>query len=664
MKLLEEENYDLELRIGKFLAIAGIFLFPFVLFPGFWRPVVVSKVFFIFIVIEFLLFLFLIFCLKKHEVYFRKSYISTALLVYLGVIFVSSIAGEDFTYSFWSTFSRGTGIATWLHYFIFFFLVSVIFKEERDWRHVFRALTLSSYLVALGSFLGINGLGWKGMNYFVQGGSFFNNTSYNGAYLLLAFFFILVGVFMENRKDWRALYFVSLFAIFFNPDLFNFSIFTGKVGIIEALENPSLFLGLARTSTILLWLGVILAILLLIFHKIKNKKTTIILASSLLILFLGIYIYGLSSLIRGDGIIYEKYRASAGIARPIAWGIAVEGIKERPLLGHGLENFSYVYQDRLDPRLVTLEAGFHFDDPHNYTLSQFLEVGTIGALSMLIVFAFIVFVSFKYYLKEKQYYLLFIPFIFFIHFLQMQTFFEAYNTLFLTFLILAFLVYKEPILKFKIPHMSYLNFYQIAAVILLVTSFFFFVYFPLSDSRFLYDYLRRPEKIDLGDISRKMKHLTLDPVETLSITSKNFSDFSIKNMGLIHLQNLFPAVEKEGAIYLETYRNFYPKYSHNFVFLLHYADFAGSAYFFDLDTLKEGEKIAREALQISSNYPQPYLILAANLYYQNRYEEAITYAQKAQEIDHSSLESESFLNRLKARNTKGKSPVVINLFGF
>jgi len=658
-----EEKTDLELKIGKFLALTGIFLFPFVLCESLWRPIVVSKIAFIFIITEFLLFLFLVWSLKKGEISLRKSYINIALLVYIGVMFISAVWGQDFTYSFWSTFGRGTGVVTWLHYFSFFLLVSTIFKGENDWRNVFRVLALSSSIVALGSFLGLDGFRWDQMAYFAQGGSFFNNTSYSGAYLVLAFFFVFTGIFIENQKSWRVLYYISLFLIFFNPDLFNFSIFTGKVGIMEAIQDPFLFFGLARTSSIVLWFGIILAILLFVFHRLKDKKKTILLVLSLLIFSSGIYLYGLSSLIKGEGVIYDTYVKQAIVARPIVWNIALEGIKERPLLGHGLENFMYVYQNRLDTDILTLEYGFNFDDPHNYTLSQLVEVGVLGGICMLSVFILIVFTSLKYYKEENRYYLLLIPFIFFLHFLQMQTFFEAYNTLFLAFLILAFLVHKEPAWKWRIPNMNYLNIYQMFAVVLLVLSFVFFVYFPLGDSRFLYNYQNDSEKVNIGYISRQMGNLTIDPVETLGVASKNFSNFSLKNMGVIHLQNLFPSVEKEAKVYIETYRELYPKYSHNFIFLLHYADFASSAHFFGLDTLEEGEKAAREALEISSTYPQPYLILAANLYYQDKNEEAIKYAQKAYEIDNSLLESESFLNGLKAKNS-GKNPLIINLFGF
>jgi O-antigen ligase/tetratricopeptide (TPR) repeat protein len=75
--------------------------------------------------------------------------------------------------------------------------------------------------------------------------------------------------------------------------------------------------------------------------------------------------------------------------RSIIWGMSVEGIKERPLLGWGQGNFNYVFNAQYDPRLYSQEQWF--DRVHNIFFDWLIAGGIIGLISYFSIFAAVVY---------------------------------------------------------------------------------------------------------------------------------------------------------------------------------------------------------------------------------------------------------------------------------
>jgi len=71
--------------------------------------------------------------------------------------------------------------------------------------------------------------------------------------------------------------------------------------------------------------------------------------------------------------------------RSIIWGMAWEGVKERPLLGWGQGNFNYVFNEQYDPRLYEQEQWF--DRVHNIALDWLIAGGVLGLISYFSIFA-------------------------------------------------------------------------------------------------------------------------------------------------------------------------------------------------------------------------------------------------------------------------------------
>ena len=75
--------------------------------------------------------------------------------------------------------------------------------------------------------------------------------------------------------------------------------------------------------------------------------------------------------------------------RMVIWQIAIDGFKERPLLGWGPENFSYTFDKHYNPKHYSIIAGFGawYDRAHNIFLDYLNQAGILGLLSFLGIFA-------------------------------------------------------------------------------------------------------------------------------------------------------------------------------------------------------------------------------------------------------------------------------------
>ncbi len=634
----------------KYLVVFGIFAFPFVIFKSLAFPQVFSHVVFAFTLIEILAVLFLWYAAKEGKVVLKKSWVTLALCAYILVLLITAFTGSEFGYSLWTNYSRMTGVVTWLHYSVLFFIVSVVFDQEGDWRMIFRAVMLSGGLLALFSFLGVDGLGLASFAFLKQGGSFLGNTSYNGAYLVLVALFSFIGVFFEQKKIWKVVYGLSFLLIFFNPDLFNFGLFNGAVSFQAILQDPLMLFGLARTSSIVLWIGILGLLALFGISKLKNKKHVVGVALLCLVVALGVYIYGFASILQGQGKIYENYVSHSGTVRPIVWDMAVTGIQERPLFGYGNGNFKYVYQDHLDARVIALEDPPWFDRAHNFVLDELVGTGGIGAFLLCLLFGLIVYVSFQQYLKKEKVWFLFVPFIFFLHFLQLQTFFQTDSTLFLCLLILAFLVSSEKTITIPIRRSFVTAILQWGGVALGVFLFIVCVYVPVRENRVIQlvkDATSRNDRIAL--LKTRTDNLFIDPVETLRQLSSKFMGDSVRLAQEIQAKGLMSYAQEEYNLYISVYESYMPRYAHYHRYLIEYANLINNAFIFGINNLPKGEELARQAIEISPVYPHPYWVLAVNLQYQGRTEEALLYAKQAYDIDPTNKQSQELYGTLAER---------------
>ena len=76
-------------------------------------------------------------------------------------------------------------------------------------------------------------------------------------------------------------------------------------------------------------------------------------------------------------------------SRFMVWNMALQGFKEKPVLGWGQENFNYVFNKYYNPKMYDQEQWF--DRTHNVFLDWLIAGGILGILSYLLMFFAVVF---------------------------------------------------------------------------------------------------------------------------------------------------------------------------------------------------------------------------------------------------------------------------------
>ena len=185
---------------------------PFLVWGKFLFPYITPKTLFFRIFIEIALFFYILLIIYRPEYRPRFSKLTWAVLIYLLIMTFASIFGIDAYRSFWGNIERGEGLLTIYHLFIFFILITSIFKEKKEWFRffnvsIFVSLFISFYALAqelaLKSFLGFKILQSAGGARLT---GTIGNASFLAAYLLLNIFLCLFLLTIRRERGWRIFY--------------------------------------------------------------------------------------------------------------------------------------------------------------------------------------------------------------------------------------------------------------------------------------------------------------------------------------------------------------------------------------------------------------------------------------------------------------------------
>ena len=86
-------------------------------------------------------------------------------------------------------------------------------------------------------------------------------------------------------------------------------------------------------------------------------------------------------------------------SRFIIWGMSIEGLKERPVLGWGMENYNQVFNKYYKPELWQQEQWF--DRSHNIIFDWLTHGGILGLLAYLSLYGSAIYVLWRGYVRSK-----------------------------------------------------------------------------------------------------------------------------------------------------------------------------------------------------------------------------------------------------------------------
>ena len=353
-------------QILKNAVFVGLFLVPFVPFlvsSSFFFPYITSKAFAWRIIVEIVFFAWLILALIDVDYRPKRSPLLYAVLAFITVIGLADLFGAAPGKSFWSNFERMEGFITLLHLGAFFLVTSSVFKEL-DWKRWWNtSLAASAFMIVYCLFQ------VAGVLTIQQGGVRVDGTFGNAIYLavyMLFHVFIALFYMLRSWKNSGLRFIYSLLVIFQLLILY----FTATRGAILG------FMG-----------GLIILALLNLRNKAEPalRRLSITLIALLVLVVGGFWMVKDSSFVMNSPVLSRF--ATLDLAdiktqgRYFVWPMAWEGFKDRPLLGWGQENFSYVFQEHYSPEMYALEPWF--DRAHNIFLDWMVAGGLIGLLTYL-----------------------------------------------------------------------------------------------------------------------------------------------------------------------------------------------------------------------------------------------------------------------------------------
>ncbi len=411
------------LKLSKFFLYASVFS-VLVVMTGTFFPFIGGKTYFFRATIE----LSLIFTLfwwafeapvgevwKRCKDMFQKP-LFAAVSGFAFMFMLATLFAFDKHAAFWSNYERGEGGFQMLHYYALFFLLTLLFRERKDWQKLFWVLIAAAVgmiLYGIGAAVFVvnpdtgaisNPFGFVGP-YASSGklaaptfwGRLFNteanrfqgslgNPAYVAPYLMFSIFYLLWLWFSARGKSLLRNISYGTLGIFF-------------IIFFLLSRTRGTFVGLAA--------AVFLFLLVLAFEYQKFRKWLVLLIAVLTLVFGSLVYYSNSDFVKklpASRLFEIQLSDQTFQTRLWTWNSAWQGFKEKPLLGWGPENFSAVFDKYFDPRhfIPGKQSETWFDYAHSVFFDYLSETGILGLLSYLAIFIVFYIELFKKFKNENR----------------------------------------------------------------------------------------------------------------------------------------------------------------------------------------------------------------------------------------------------------------------
>ncbi len=342
----------------------------------------------------------------------KFTWINAVLALFLLSFAISTFVGSDWYHSFWDNHERMLGLFTIFHYVALYFVSTAVFKNWKDWLLAFRIFLIAGSLVM---FIGLLQVGDPQL-LLNQGSarvaSTLGNSIYVGGYgLFLTFLAYLLVIREKNRGFW------------FYAEII--------MGIMAVL---GMFFSGSRGSMLGLLAGIGVAIIsyIIVLKSHKNIRLSLLGLLIFIIVIAGLLIgFRKTDFVSNLPAVGRTVNSSlSGLMqspRWMAWEIAIEAWKEKPVFGWGPNNFFYAFNEHYNPKL--LEHGYGetwFDNAHNIIMNTLAVQGAFGILVYLSMFGISIYVLIRSRQKsELNYHVVIVGIAFLVaHLTQNVTVFE------------------------------------------------------------------------------------------------------------------------------------------------------------------------------------------------------------------------------------------------
>lgn len=370
--------------------LGATFFVPIILISSsFIFPFIVPKIVFFRSLVLLMLGAYLLLLWRDKQRYTpRSNALQVAVVGYLVSLLVSTFVGVDWYRSFWDNHERMLGAFTLTHYVLYYFIISVTIESEKQWKTLFRwFLGAGSIVMLLGVWQRFVDPEFLLNRDAIRVSSTLGNPIYYSGYGLFLF---LLGAYLflleKTQTHWK------LYA--------GVGSFLGLLGIL---------LGGTRGAL----LGLIAAIGIgLLTYAIGMKGNKTVKKTLWGIIAVGIVLSGLligfrqTAFVKGIPAVGRLVNTSiiGGTAntRIMAWGVAIDAWKDRPVFGWGPNNFYYGFNKHYRPEFLRHGIGeTWFDNAHNVVMNTLATQGVVGVVFYLGIFVLAIQALIRAYREDR-----------------------------------------------------------------------------------------------------------------------------------------------------------------------------------------------------------------------------------------------------------------------
>ncbi|MGZ3492175.1 MAG: O-antigen ligase family protein [Gemmatimonadaceae bacterium] len=337
---------------------------PLIVATDFFFPYVAPRNLFFRVVIEVgATALVLALCFGRKTLDLHAEPIFWSLMAFLGAAALSGILSPAPTHSFFGDFERMGGVWAWVHLVVFFLLLRTL--RDQDWTLMLNAVLVVSLAVSIDAIA--QRAGWVGHHTVSASTATIGNSGLLAPYLLIT---VAIAGYLASASVRYRLYYLAVAGV-------------NSLALVYA-QNRSTVIGLV--------LGLVVGsiIFALLATGSRKKWTTLAVAGALAVAVAGvtaaIRAFPTGPIARNVPTVLQRLAttnpAGQDESRAMQWRAAIEGFKDRPLLGYGLENHNLVWSAHFDPGIYGIATEI-FDRTHNQYLETLATTGLIGAAAFL-----------------------------------------------------------------------------------------------------------------------------------------------------------------------------------------------------------------------------------------------------------------------------------------
>lgn len=342
----------------RLVVLAGIFIIPMLTLyvaNSHFFPYITGKNFSFRIIVEIIFAAWLVLALLEPKYRPQWSWLLISFTALTGYMFVASWLAYDPHTALWSNYERMDGFVMLAHVWAYLVVLMSVMRTKTEWWWFFHTSLAVSMAVVL---YGLNQLQGN-LSYRID--STLGNSTYMGIYML---FHIGIAGYLALQTNSRAQQIgygllMLLFALIM--------VQTGTRGTV---------IGFAVGSLVAVGYVAIFG-----WRYPQTRKIAVAGLGTLVLIGAGLFVIKDTSFIQ-DNRTFARI-ANIDLAkdleiRRIVWGMAWEGVKERPLTGWGIGNYNFVFNQNYDPRMYNQEQWF--DRVHNLVIDWLIYGGIIGLL--------------------------------------------------------------------------------------------------------------------------------------------------------------------------------------------------------------------------------------------------------------------------------------------